>query len=283
MPIIQQNKKIILITIIVILALSGVLTLIYFTFGRTISGTIPNNLNQSSSLSKNYTFDDSKDSLGGDKDQPEESISSVANSKSGEVQNPNVGIKPKLVESPKIDYNFSSTDVDNISKYIELNAEDLKQRITSSLKDSKSNNVIVLDIPLENITKATNKDFINTFVFPNDDRPVTSEKRVFLYYPEEDRVAFVGDYISSINSFDYEGQQYWLSIYYGDIVISKPDFKDWRFVDVGVNKIADISKKNNFEFEVIKVFNYEDFEEYIKEVISPQKYIVNGLTGLGED
>ena len=180
----------------------------------------------------------------------------------------------KLPEPLKIQYNFDSQDKIIIGKYLKTNYEN---KIVSILKDDKNLEIIAFKIPEDKIDKQTIKDFPKTFKFSNEDRKAIVKDKIFLYYSKEKRIAYLGDYISSVDHFEYESQDYWLILYGNEILISKPNFSNWKTIDLKNEPILDFYKKSNFEFEILKSVSYENYDEYKIEVISPQKYIIEGI------
>jgi hypothetical protein len=185
--------------------------------------------------------------------------------------------KIQLKKNNNINFKFDFKDIENISKYTNISFDKINSNIISKIFTSTQSEVIVLKVPTQNIFRQVGLDFPSTFRLSNEDRLPIANDRIILYYPQEKRAAYLGEFITDVYDFKYQDQNYWLSVYYGDLIISKPDFKDWKFVTVGEYKIDQIVKKSDFEFEVITKYTYEDFDEYKKEVISPQKYIIDGL------
>lgn len=287
---------------IVTLIFGGVIFMLYKTFGNNSidynDQSFKNTSNQSSVSRSNKTFDEESKTTQSSQDKIilKSSIAtakvfsqtalitsqslptkfSEAADQSPQIDQ-NIIIKPTLPQSPKLSYDFDTKDIETLSQYIEINPSSWNDNITTKINDSSENEIVVLKLSNNFLTDKTLVDFPNTFRLSNEDRLPIPGNRIILYYPKEKRVAYLGEFITDIYDFKYQDQNYWLSVYYGDLVISKPDFKDWKFVTVGENKIDQIVKKSDFEFDIISKYTYEDFDEYKKEVISPQKYIIDGL------
>lgn len=284
---INHNTKLIIILIATSIFFVGVLAILYFTYGNN---SLNNNTNidnvesSTSSISKTTkTFEEDTKTA---QNSSISTVSEITNSKSEEIKinssqvssvnsysdiiNPDL----KLPSASKIDYSFDSKDKEIIGKYIKT---DYQNKIISILKDGKNSGILTFQIPKENIDPQTQKDFPRTFSFSNEDRKPQSKNSVFLYYTAEKRIAYLGEFISNIQPFSYEDKDYWLVLYNRELLISEPNFTNWKTVNLSNDPIEDIYKKSNFEFQVLKAASYENYDEYRVETISPQKYIIDGI------
>jgi hypothetical protein len=295
----ESNKKLIIILGLVGILSIGVLVSLYFTFGQSSLQNNPATINFSEIVPKNSkiptiktfgdeTTADSSKTVKLDVNPKDsnttkfqfDSPSSLDKTVTSSAQSSrylNDRIIPTISSRPKVDFEFDSRDKEILSMYVDLETVDFNGIVSAKILDKNKKEVIVMKLAAKNILRRINIDFPNTFRLSNEDRLPTSNDRIILYYPAEKRAAYLGEYISDVFDFEYEGQNYWLSTYLGDLIISKPDFKDWKFVGAGDYKIYEIVKKSDFEFEVVTKFTYEDFDEYKKEFISPQKYIIDGI------
>jgi hypothetical protein len=187
------------------------------------------------------------------------------------------GLIPELPPTQKYEYGFNIEDKELLNKYIEVDKLNLNSRILSETKDDKNKKIIALSVPRLAIKSQTYKDFASPFQRTGEKRSITKKDRVFLYFTQEKRIAYMGEYIYDIQSFEFESQEYWLVNYYGELIISKPNFSYWRDVDTKDKVIEGISKKSSFEFVILQQLSFEDFDEFTLETISPQKYIIDGL------
>ena len=187
-----------------------------------------------------------------------------------------VGKELKLPESSTLEYSFDSKDRVIIDKYIKT---DYKNKIISKLKDDKNFEILVLKIPKNSIDTKTQTDFPKTFKFSNENRRSQTQDSVFLYYTKEKRIAFLGDYISSIFPFSFDSQDYWLIHYNTKLLISKPNFSNWSVINLEEASVLDVYKKDNFEFLILKQSEFGDILENRIEAISPQKYLIEGFFG----
>jgi hypothetical protein len=279
-----STQKLIIIITMVVVGFTLALFLIYTTFSNKnfapISSTEISILSSSSQIVK-IQF-------------PQDTVSDVVSSEQFDFEVPNI-CKPTcaLISKPfegnqnissdiqPSTYTFDNKDREIIGKYI--NSSDLESTVSTNLKDSKNQNVLVLNVPVNITTYKVYKDFPNTFKLTQESSPIDPKTQTFLYYTSEKRIAYLGDYITDIYSFQFDNTEYWLSVYLGDFVISKPDFKDWRFVNLQ-NKVDTISKKSDSVFEVKSKTVVDGYAEYKTEIISPQKYIIEAIFDeTGED
>jgi hypothetical protein len=287
---INHNNKLIIILVISSVCFAGVLASLYFTFGNKSVTNFTQTENLISSISSvakiTKTFDSENEfiSFSSSVNQTSQAISESKSSTPSITQTISslenkyidevIGKELKLPVASNIEYNFDSKDKEIISKYIKT---DYENKIISVLKDDKNSEIISLKIPKDKIDPQTQKDFPKTFKFSNEDRKTETKEAVFLYYTSEKRIAFLGNYVSNIQPFSYEAQDYWLVLYNGELVISKPNFSDWKKINTDDVPVKDLYKKSDFEFQVLKLFEYEDIVEYKIETISPQKYIIDGI------
>jgi hypothetical protein len=286
----NTNTKLILILTISSILFIGVLVLLYLTFGKNSSSTISNPVTSTSSQAfTNKTFDEetastiSTASSSPISQTPSQSSISqslgttIANSKIVSTDlDDTIGKDLKLPATPAIEYNFDAKDDQIISKYIKT---DYKSKVISKLKTDKNKEILVLRIPKVNIDELTEKDFPRTFQFSNEDRQSETKDSIFLYYVDEKRIAFLGNYITNIQPFSYESQDYWLVLYNTELFISKPNFSNWSVINLDGSAVLDIYKKSDFEFQIIKQSEFGDILENRIETISPQKYLIEGFFG----
>jgi hypothetical protein len=289
----QTNTKIILILIITSVIFIGVLVLLYFTFGNSNVTSLPTQevlTSQSSSkMITNKTFDEETEStkstassspISQTLSQSSTSQSLIAISATSKTVtidlDDTIGKDLKLPETPLLSFDFDAKDDQIISKYIKT---DYKSKVISKLKTDKNQEILVLRIPKDNIDELTEIDFPKTFQFSNEDRQSETKDSIFLYYINEKRIAFLGDYISNIQPFNYESQDYWLVHYNTELLISKPNFSNWSVINLEDSEVLDIYKKSDFEFQIIKQSEFGDILENRIEIISPQKYLIEGFFG----
>jgi hypothetical protein len=282
----SNNKQTILILTASILIFVVVILSIFLTFNQGQADTfIVPSISSSSSKSKSLnSFEEDQKVVEGQLENSSQIInSSEQNSQSskfeltqgGEIYTR--GEIPTLPPKPSYKFNFADSEISILNKYIDINKLNLNNQIKAEIKDGKNEKILVLGIPRVTIKSQTYQDYSKTFERSNESRPYSKRDRIFLYFTNEKRLAYMGEYINDIQSFQYDNQEYWMINYYGEIIISKPNFENWRDVNLEESTIEDISKKSSFEFVALRRFAYEDFEEYKIETISPQKYIIDGL------
>jgi hypothetical protein len=287
-----QSNKTLIILILICLLFIGALILIYFTFGNkpiSKSNLEIASTSVSSSIKTIKAFDE--DVAVTQNSSTKEQVLNLQTSSTQLIQSSKTSnlIIPKdqigftddiinkdlnLPESPKINYNFEAKDKEIIGKYIKTVYEN---KITSILKDDKNSEIVAFKIPIDKIDPQTQKDFPITFKFSNEDRKPLFKDKIFLYYKTEKRIAYLGEYINDIQAFDYESQNYWLILYNNQILLSKPNFSNWKIIDLQDDPVQGLYKKSDFEFQIFKSVSYENFDEYKIETISPQKYIIEGI------
>lgn len=231
----------------------------------------------SNSISNNQTKPDNQEYI--PSKLPETSRSEQTSEQSTQITKDDTFSKEiqKLPEIKKISYAFDQIDQNNLTKYVNLNVSEIENKIISKLKDDKNSEILAIKVPVDKITQQTKNDFPNTFEFSSENRQSPNTDKIFLYYTSEKRTAYLGDFIQSVHSFEYENKTYWLTLYYGELLISKPNFGKWRLIYLPGEIVQDIQKKNDFEFNVIKNVEYDDYSGYKTDIISPQKYILDGI------
>jgi hypothetical protein len=287
----QSNKTLIIIMILVGIFFVGVLGLLYFTFGNnSISNNLKKDITSSSinfTSKTNKTFETEDTIVQSISSQSQTVIAKVelkpteiTNISSSSIQFSSnsysdiVNPELKLPVATKVEYNFDAKDKETIGKYIKT---DYENKIISKLKDDKNSEIIALKIPQTQIDPQTQKDFPKTFKFSNEDRSPLTKDKIFLYYTADKRVAYLGEYISDLQPFQYESQNYWMILYNNQILISKPNFSNWKTIDLQNDPVQAIYKKSEFEFEILKSISYENYDQNKIETISPQKYIIDGI------
>jgi hypothetical protein len=285
------NTKLIIILTGGLLLFIVALAMLYFTFGNNPadSQSVQESTNTAVNTKTitNKTFEDdiqvqqissldvnikiiSSQNISSNTAQATSIISTSSKSSLSDVTNPDL----KLPQIQKIDYTFESKDKEILGKYIKANFEN---KIISKLKDDKNTEILALRIPKSNIEEQVEKDFPKTFKFSNEDRKSQTKDSIFLYYTSEKRVAYLGEYVVNVQSFAFESKDYWLVQYDTQLLISKPNFANWAVINLDDVPILDVYKKSEFEFQIMKTINYENYEENKIEVISPQKYIIDGI------
>jgi hypothetical protein len=282
---ISQNNRLILLMIVTSILLVVVLGILYLTYGQNSSQSTIQNDSTSSILASSpkvqniKTFDEEAPSQpeannSNPSQKPQQIISSTTITLNSNSEDIDIS---KFTAIPKIDTKLTREDREVLGNYIDYDQRELESLITAKILGQTGDDILVLKIPSQKILKKVNLDFPNTFRLANEDRLPVANDRIVLYYPSQKRAAYLGEFITDVYDFKYEGQNYWLSVYLSDLIISKADFGDWKFVALGEDIIESINKKNDFEFEITTKYLFEDLVEYNKQIISPQKYIIDGI------